>query len=44
MRILAFETSAKAASAALLEEDVLLGEFYLNCGQTHSRTLMRMAA
>ena len=43
MRILAFETSAKAASAALLEEDVLLGEFYLNCGQTHSRTLMRMA-
>ena len=43
MRILAFETSAKAASAAVLEEDRLLGETYLNCGQTHSRTLMKMA-
>lgn len=43
MRILAFETSAKAASVALLDEDVLLGESYLNCGQTHSRTLMQMA-
>lgn len=43
MRILAFETSAKAASVALLEEDRLLGEFYLNCGQTHSRTLMKLA-
>ena len=43
MRILAFETSAKAASAAILEEDRLLGETCLNCGQTHSRTLMKMA-
>lgn len=43
MRILAFETSAKAASVALLEDDRLLGEYYLNCGQTHSRTLMQMA-
>lgn len=43
MRILAFETSAKAASAALLEDDRLLGESYLNCGQTHSRTLMKLA-
>lgn len=43
MRILAFETSAKAASVALLENDRLLGEFYVNCGQTHSRTLMQMA-
>lgn len=42
MRILAFETSAKAASVALLEEDRLLGEYYMNCGQTHSRTLMQM--
>ena len=31
MRILAFETSAKAASVALLEGDMLLGELYLNC-------------
>jgi len=43
MRILAFETSAKAASVALLEEDKLLGESYLNCGQTHSRTLLQLA-
>lgn len=43
MRLLAFETSAKAASVAILEEDKLLGESYLNCGQTHSRTLMKLA-
>lgn len=43
MRILAFETSAKAASAALLEDGVLLGEYFQNSGQTHSRTLMAMA-
>lgn len=43
MRILAFETSAKSASAALLEDGKLIGEYYQNCGQTHSRTLMKMA-
>lgn len=43
MRILAFETSAKAASAALLDDGLLLGEYYQNSGQTHSRTLMKMA-
>lgn len=43
MRILAFETSAKAASVALLDEGKLIGEYYQNCGQTHSRTLMKMA-
>lgn len=43
MRILAFETSAKAASTALLEDDRLLAEYYQNSGQTHSRTLMKMA-
>ena len=43
MRILAFESSAKAASVALLEDDRLLGEYYQNSGQTHSRTLMQMA-
>lgn len=43
MKILAFETSAKAASAALLEDDRLVAEYYQNCGQTHSRTLMKMA-
>ena len=42
MLIFAFETSAKAASVALLEDGVLLGESYLNCGLTHSRTLLQM--
>lgn len=43
MKILAFETSAIAASVALLEDDRLIGEYYQNCGQTHSKTLMKMA-
>lgn len=43
MLILAFETSAKAASVALLDEDRLIGEYFQDCGQTHSRTLMKMA-
>lgn len=43
MQILAFETSAKAASVALLEDGKLLGESYQNTGLTHSQTLMVMA-
>ncbi len=43
MLILAFETSAKAASVALLEGGVLLGESYQNTGLTHSQTIMVMA-
>ena len=43
MLILAFETSAKAASVALLDEKKLLGESYQNTGLTHSQTLMTMA-
>ena len=43
MLILAFETSAKAASVALLEENKLLGESYQNTGLTHSQTIMVMA-
>ena len=43
MRILAFETSAKAASVALLEEDCLLAESYQNTGLTHSQTILSMA-
>lgn len=42
MLILAFETSAKAASVALLEENRLLGESYQNTGMTHSQTLLVM--
>ena len=43
MLILAFETSAKAASVALMEGEKLLGESYQNTGLTHSQTLMVMA-
>ena len=43
MLILAFETSAKAASTALLEDGRLLGESYQNTGLTHSQTIMVMA-
>ena len=44
MRILAFESSAKAASAALLTDGILTGEYFQNSGQTHSRTIMKLAA
>ena len=43
MRILAFESSAKAASVALLTDGVLTAERYQNDGQTHSRTMMKLA-
>ena len=43
MKILSFETSAKAASVALLEDGKLLAESYQNTGMTHSQTLMVMA-
>ena len=43
MLLLAFETSAKAGSVALMENGVLLGESYQNTGLTHSQTLMSMA-
>lgn len=43
MLILSFETSAKAASVALMEDGKLLGESYQNTGLTHSQTLMVMA-
>ncbi len=43
MRILAFETSAKAASVALMEDGSLLAEAYQNAGLTHSRTILSMA-
>ena len=43
MLILAFETSAKAASVALYDGKKLLAESYQNTGLTHSQTLMVMA-
>ena len=43
MLILAFETSAKAGSVAVLQNGKLLGESYQNTGLTHSQTLLSMA-
>ena len=43
MLLLAFETSAKAASVALFDGETLLGEQYQNTGLTHSQTLLVMA-
>ncbi len=36
MKVLAIDTSAGAASAAVAEENVLLGEYILNHGKTNS--------
>ncbi|MBR3953513.1 MAG: tRNA (adenosine(37)-N6)-threonylcarbamoyltransferase complex dimerization subunit type 1 TsaB [Oscillospiraceae bacterium] len=43
MRILGFDTSAKAASVALSENGKLISEFYLDSGFTHSETVLPMA-
>ena len=43
MLILAFETSAKAASVALMQDEKIIGSSYQNTGLTHSQTLMVMA-
>ncbi|MBQ1639234.1 MAG: tRNA (adenosine(37)-N6)-threonylcarbamoyltransferase complex dimerization subunit type 1 TsaB [Ruminococcus sp.] len=43
MTVLAMDTSAKAASVCLAEEDKIIGEFFINTGLTHSQTLMPMA-
>ena len=43
MRILAFDTSAKAASVALSQDGKLISEFYLDSGFTHSETVLPMA-
>ncbi len=43
MKILAFETSAKAASVALMDEKALLGQSYQNTGLQSSQTLLTMA-
>lgn len=42
MKILAVDSSATAASAAIMEDDRLLGEFFINTKLTHSQTLMPM--
>lgn len=42
MKILAIDTSATAASAALCDENKIIGDFFINTKLTHSRTLMPM--
>ena len=42
MLILALDSSAAPASAALLEDGKILSEFYINTKQTHSQTLKPM--
>lgn len=42
MKILAIDSTAVSASCALMEEEKLTAEFYMNCGLTHSETLMPM--
>lgn len=44
MKILAVDTTAAAASVALCDNDFLLGEYFVNIRQTHSQTIMPMAA
>lgn len=43
MLMLAFEASAKSASAALVRDGMMLGQYFQNCGLTHSVTLLPMA-
>lgn len=42
MILLSIDSSAVAASAALTQDDKILGEFYCNTGLTHSQTLLPM--
>ena len=43
MRILAFDSSAKVASAAVTEDGEIKSEIFTNTGLTHSQTLLPMA-
>ncbi len=43
MKILAFESTAKAASVALCEDSFLIAQSFQNSGLTHSTTLLPMA-
>lgn len=44
MKTLGIESSARAASAAILEDGRILAEFFLDTALTHSQTLMEMIA
>ena len=43
MLVLGIESSATAASAAVVEGEKLLGQYYCNVSMTHSQTLLPMA-
>ena len=43
MNILAFESTAKPASVALVKDGELIAQYTQICGLTHSRTLLPMA-
>lgn len=42
MIILGVDSTSKSASAALVKDGVLISEYFLNCGLTHSKTLMNL--
>lgn len=42
MKILAVDTSTNVATVAILEDDIILGEYSCNRGKTHSQRLMPM--
>lgn len=42
MVILGIDSTSKSASAALVKDGVLVSEYFLNCGLTHSKTLMNL--
>ncbi len=42
MTILAIDSSAKAASVCIANEEKIIGEFFINTSLTHSQTLMPM--
>lgn len=42
MKILAFDSTATAASVAICEDGKVVSEFFVNAGLTHSRTLVPM--
>ena len=42
MKILAVDSSAKACSAALVDDDKIIGSFFINTALTHSQTLVPM--
>ena len=42
MKVLAIDSSAKSSSVAIIEDEKILSEFYLNNGLTHSHTLAPM--